>query len=317
MTTILPADACIAGLRVLVAGALNMDYILCADHEPADDGTAWLSSATDAVGGHAGNCAAALARLGAETALLGAVGQDADGTAIIDSLLAAGVNVEHVRRVPMHTGRAFIPVFPDRRFMLIDRAANEGLNADDLINAQPFDYDAVVVFDPPGDILDRLFALRSGRRPSALLCWNPGGQYARATRRRFALEVFDLLVVNRNEYRQMFGLEPPDQRGLQTGQEIVQTLGARGARLYSGEGVLEIPAPKVEAKDSTGAGDAFCAALTLARAAGVAPANRLRFANAVGASATLSYGARASLPTLSEAIALCREYGDTAEEEAR
>jgi ribokinase len=299
----------LARLSVLVVGALNMDHILYADQQPEDDGSAWLSSVTDSVGGHAGNCATALARLGARVSVLGAAGQDADGEAIVESLQAVGVTVRHVRRVAGPSGRAFIPVFHDRRFMLLDRAANDMLRPADLVGARPFGYDAVVVFDPPKAVLDQLQALRAEGRSRALLCWTPGGQYASAACRPFALDTFDLILANRSEYRQMFGSGPPDRREIRAGQEIAMTLGASGSRLYSTKETVEMPALRVDAEDSTGAGDAFCAALTLARLAGEPPARRLAFANVVGALATCGRGARGSLPTFDEAVSGWRRYG--------
>lgn len=297
----------IAGLNVLVVGSLNMDHILYADRMPEDDGSTWVSSVTDSTGGHAGNCAAAFARLGARVRVLGAVGEDVEGGEIIDELDAAGVGVEFVRRVAGRSGRAFIPVFPDRRFMLLDSAANELLQPEDLINSRPFEYDAVVVFDPPQRVLSQLSVMRADTKSPTLLGWNAAAEYARSEWRPFALETFDLLVVNRAEYGQMFGSRGPDRRAIRADQEIALTLGARGARLYSATETTEMPAPRVDAQDVTGAGDAFCAALTVARLAGELPARRLGFANAVGALATLGRGARGSLPTFDEAVSAWRD----------
>lgn len=290
----------IRSLRFLVLGSLNMDYILQADHEPDDDGSVWLSASAERPGGHAGNCAAALAALGTQVTVLGAVGRDAGGTAIIDGLVASQVDVKRIRRTGNRTGRVYIPTFPSRRYMLMDRGANDDLCPDDLPAAMPR-CDAILVFDPPTDVLDALASTHFDSAASShtpLFCWNPGGRYAHPSMRQFAVDRFELLVLNRNEYHQMFGADSPCLASIgRDDHETVVTRGRGGACLYSRDGTTVEQAVPVDAVDPTGAGDAFCAAMAVARVVGLQVRDRLRFANTVGALATRATGAWASLPS--------------------
>ncbi|MDF5751643.1 PfkB family carbohydrate kinase [Spongiactinospora sp. TRM90649] len=285
-----------SGLRFLVVGSLNADYILHAGHLPEDDGSTTVRVVT-AYGGHAGNCAGALARLGASAAVLGAVGDDADGTGILADLTALGVTTRHVRRCAAPTGRVFIPTSPTKRYMLMERGANAEPTPADLAAVDPSEVNGVLVFDPPRAVIEAVAAWADGAARRPLLCWNPGGIYSSPEFLPLARGDFDTVVVNRDEHRLMYG-----KAIARPGHEWVLTRGAAGSALLEPE-FAEEPAFALPAVDPTGAGDAFCAALAVARLSGLAPHDRLRFANAVGGLATLGPGARGALPTLDEALA--------------
>ena len=116
----------------------------------------------------------------------------------------------------------------------------------------------------------------------------------------------DLIVVNESEAA-WYG----ERLALREGW-VATTFGALGAALVQGgkqggkEGARVLP-PRVEAVDTTGAGDAFTAALTLALVEGQSPAEALRFACAAGAAATQRRGAQPSLPTRDEVRRLLRD----------
>jgi ribokinase len=85
---------------------------------------------------------------------------------------------------------------------------------------------------------------------------------------------------------------------------VAITLGARGAVAVDGAGNTHVPAFDVEAVDTVGAGDAFCAALAVATLEGADVTAALRFANAAGALATTKRGAEPSIPTREEVDSL-------------
>ncbi len=86
---------------------------------------------------------------------------------------------------------------------------------------------------------------------------------------------------------------------------IATTFGAAGAVLTrKGEDIARVKPPRVNAVDTTAAGDTFTAALTLALVEGQEPEDALAFACAAGAAATMKMGAQPSLPTRDEVLAL-------------
>ena len=287
--------------KALVIGALNIDYIITADRLPGDDGSV-VATSTCRPGGHAGNCAAALARLGVHTDLMGAVGRDPDGASLLEELAGLGVGVGHVAVSGTPTGKVFIPTFPGHRFMLMDRGANETVGSRQLERVPLAEFDAVLVFDPPAQVLGALAEAVSplSRRP--VMLWNPGGIYSRPEYLHTARSDFDMLAINRDEKASMLGGSHGALPPARDGHELITTLGPGGSRLEAGASAVTAPAYAVQVTDLTGAGDSYCAAAVLGRLAGLPAMSRLRLANAVGGLATRGVGARGSLPDLDEAL---------------
>jgi ribokinase len=305
----------LAARRLLVVGGLNVDQILRAESEPADDGSARVSEYGTGFGGHAGNCACALACLGVGTAVLGSVGDDADGAALVADLEACGVDTDYVRRVPgVPTGHVVIPCFPGRRYMLMHRGANDvwPVPADKLEEAVE-GFDAVLLFDPPADFADALFnVLKGGGRK---VYWNPGGLLAGLPWTRSRLACADVVLMNREETRSAFGGAvngrlAAELRAERAGFRLVETLGREGARLHAGGKTLRAASFPARVVDETGAGDAFTAAFAAFDGVGFDARTAMRLANAVGACAIEELGARAGLPRLP---ALAERWDLTAE----
>ncbi|HST47200.1 carbohydrate kinase family protein [Jatrophihabitans sp.] len=284
--------------RVLVAGSLNHDEILIADHDPGDEGAVRVRDRVTAPGGHAGNCACALAALGAEVSLLAAVGADDTGELLVSDLRAQRVDVSPIVRIAgSPTGRVVIPVLGEQHFMLLLPGANDELAGEHVRQALAGDYDALVIFDPAAPALAEIFAATAGTALGENLFWNPGGIYAHQRSSAQYLARCRTILVNRNEW-------PAVQAGLPAGwagrTEVVQTLGADGSAGHSGEGVLHAPAEAVQLMDPTGAGDAFAAGYVLATLAGLALPRRLAVGNICGALAVTAVGARGRHATLAD-----------------
>lgn len=305
----------LAARRLLVVGGLNVDEILRAEEVPADDGSARVVEYGTGFGGHAGNCACALARLGVGTAVLGSVGDDAEGAALVADLKACGVDTAYVRRVPdVPTGRVVIPCFPGQRYMLMHRGANDvwPLPAGQLEEAVE-GFDAVLLFDPPADFADALFGVLKGSGKKAY--WNPGGLLAGLPWTRSRLACADVVLMNRAETRATFGgaineCLAAELSAERAGIRLVETLGREGARLHDGSKTLRAASFPARVVDETGAGDAFTAAFAAFDGVGFEARTVLRLANAVGACATEELGARTGLPRLQ---ALAERWDLTAE----
>jgi ribokinase len=299
-------------LTVLVAGGINVDEILWLPHAPTDDGSVQVTRRHRSFGGHAANCAVALARLGADVTLAGAVGADEEGRACLQHLRAEGVDTAHVLQAPDRlTGKVIIPQAPGLRFMLMDRGANDAVDAGWLDSLHPGSFDVIVIFDPPDAVRSTLVA-RSG--PRQRLVWSPGGLRAARGGCAAELSAFDQVVFNRAEAFQWFGEDPAADGFAGRGEvdlsaragEVYVTLGAEGSLSWGGEGRVAAPAFPAKVTDETGAGDAFVAGLV--RASGAA-AQRLAFANLVGGMATEGAGAQGGLPSLEAVIARAKALG--------
>jgi ribokinase len=132
------------------------------------------------------------------------------------------------------------------------------------------------------------------------------------------LEMATILVPNEVEARALLGDATVTDdtgvaaaEGLRTADRVaVVTLGARGAAFAGTDGSGAVAPPKVQAVDSTGAGDSFCAALGFAFTEGAATLDAVRFACAAGAHAASVRGAEPGLPTRSEVEALLATPAD-------
>jgi ribokinase len=291
--------------RVVVSGSLNLDHLLEVEGDPDDDGTVLVLRETWHPGGHAGNCAAALARLGVDVALVAAVGRDRDGDALVEDLESSRVDISGVRRIEgVPTGRVTIPLFGMRHFMLMARGANDGLNAPDVHAALERGADAVIAFDPAPAALLAIGERLSWVEDAPRLYWTPGGLYARGALLDALLPACATVFFNRAEFalaraRLDLGRDAAGRR------ETVVTLGAGGAVLLEPAGPLKVAAPSAACVDPTGAGDAFCAAYVLASLAELPPATRLLVANVAGAHAVTRTGARGGHLDLDGLVEAC------------
>jgi len=124
------------------------------------------------------------------------------------------------------------------------------------------------------------------------------------------LENVDVIIPNQTEAELMTGIKVVDEKSAQAAADelrklgpknIIITLGELGALLSEeGKEAVLIPSYKVNAIDTTAAGDAFCGAMAAAYAGGESLVNAVKFGCAAGALATTKMGAEPSLPTKEE-----------------
>jgi phosphomannomutase/fructose-1-phosphate kinase PfkB-like protein len=292
----------------LVVGSVNVDLLGGVDRLPSADESAELSDFTLSPGGHAGNCAVAMARLGARVRLFASVGSDTLGELAVGALRASGVAHEHVQLVEgRSTGVVFIPVLRDGdKAMFLARGANEELDPERLPAARTGCCCAVVL-DPPTHRIERIASDLAGLP----VVFAPGRLAFAAPSEALAplLRLAALVVVNRPEARRLTGEDDPEGAAEALAARwrttAIVTAGAEGcvwARL--GAGARRAAGFPVEARDATGAGDAFVAALAVSLLQRMPLPIAIRRACAAGALATRAFGAQASLATAPELDAL-------------
>lgn len=255
--------------RITVVGSINEDITTHSHRLPVPGETIGGATLARYAGGKGANQAVALARLGAEVVLFGAVGRDEAGRSTLQRLRAAGVNVDAVSRSSLPTGTALV---------LVDDAGENS------IVVAPGANDDVT---PPGTTSGVLLAQLE--LPLAVV-W----EAARSHRGFFALnaapaiplpseiiERCDLVIVNDSEHAAM-----PE---LANARLLAVTHGGAGASLLrSGVVTATAESPAVNVVTSVGAGDAFCAALLLALTLGWDDHRALQAACRVGADAVTS-----------------------------
>ena len=264
--------------RVCVVGSVNVDHTFTVDALPQPGQTVLTSALTSAPGGKGGNQAVAAARAGASVQLVAAVGTDAAADQLRTHLSANGVGLAGLVTVPGSSGSAVILVDAHaENCIVVAPGANAHLTlASGAIRAVIADADVVLLsLEIPVDTARA--AARTARDAGATVIVN-ASPAAPDVRRLAGLA--DVVVVNETEAQAW---------GDGAVAHLIITRGARGAAHHGEGGRFDVPAPAVEAVDTTGAGDVFAGALAAAWPDGLHTA--LRRACAAGALATLVPGA--------------------------
>lgn len=297
-------------VKVAVLASFNMDLVMRAERAPLPGETVQGDFAMH-LGGKGFNQAIAARRLGAEVAVVGRVGDDQFGRMFLGALDREGIDARGVVVDREHgTGVAVITVTPDGENAIIQAPrANRALTAADVAAVSLAGVDAALLQLETSDEAALAFA-HAARHAGANVILNPAP--ARAVGEDM-ITACDVLVANQIEVRAIAG----DQTGnadlpMATAMRnsgarcVVITRGARGALALKEQVQAEVPSPAVHAIDTTGAGDAFCAALAVRLAEGADLADAVRFACAAGAVACTRHGAEPSMPHREEVEKLLR-----------
>jgi len=296
--------------RIAVAGSLNMDLVVSADRMPRIGETVPGRHIDYIPGGKGANQAVGCARLGADVSLIGAVGTDAFGTEIVQALEREGIELSLVRRAgEAPTGMATIVRTPDDNCIIVVPGANAICTPEQIAGCRTLlgQVDALLVQleIPTGTVAA---AVEAAASQGARIILNP------APARRLPAELLRRITVltpNETELEALTGAPveqlPPDglARVLRAweaeyGHRVIVTQGRRGCSFLEAGRLVNVPAPPAEAVDTTGAGDAFNAALAVALCGGRSLAEAAAFAVAAASLSVTRFGAQAGLPTLAE-----------------
>jgi ribokinase len=272
--------------RVCVVGSVNLDQSFTVASLPRPGETVLASSTSTAPGGKGANQAVAAARAGASVDLVAAVGDDPAADVLRAHLLRNGVGLDGVVCVPGPSGAAAIVVDAHaENSIVVAPGANAHLSMASAAVRSVVAAADVVLLQLEIPFATALAAARLGREGGALVVVNASPAGAPSADLAALAEVADVVVLNAGE--------APQWRWPVT--HLVITRGADGATHVGPDGRHEVPAPAVEALDTTGAGDVFAGVLAAGWLSG--PEDALRRACAAGALATLVPGAGDCAPT--------------------
>ena len=302
---------------VLVFGSLNADLVIRADRLPRKGETLQGGDLAVYPGGKGANQAYAAARLGARAMMFGAVGRDVFGDLLLESLKGGGVDVSGVQRTAGATGCASITVLPDGdNSILLAPGANATLNehwADAM--AQELERKPIVLcqLEVPLPAVQAL--LESAAAKGARVILDPAPAQPLTSE---LLRLAYMVTPNQTECALLIGR--PDQQP-ETHQEArdaalllhdrgvniaIVKMGELGCLVSTGKEAFAVSAYKVEAVDTTAAGDTFNAGVAAALAEGRSLREAVELGSAAAAISVTRAGAQASAPTREEAERLMR-----------
>ena len=301
--------------RIVVVGSLNADLTIYCDRLPLPGETVHGNGFAVNPGGKSANQAVAAAKLGSRVMLIGAVGDDTNGTMLLASTAGAGVDISRVRRTPdAATGVAVISVDAHgENNIIISAGANGTLAPGDVAaSAELFEGASVMCLclEVGLDTVEAAARLGHDAGATVLLNLSP---YAEIPASLAAL--CDILLVNAHEASLFLGGAAVPDAGADTAagapvrdkfadrglHRVVVTLGANGSVvLDSGAGaegrITRIEPTRVDAKDTTGAGDAFTGAVAARLAAGDSLPAAAAFASVAAALAATRKGTQTAYP---------------------
>ncbi|MDT9717576.1 ribokinase [Paenibacillus sp. ClWae2A] len=285
--------------KICVIGSSSMDLVVTSSRRPGAGETVLGDSFKTVPGGKGANQAVAAARLGAEVAMIGRVGDDAFGKDILENFRANAVNTQNVKPVThLESGTAHIILAEGDNSIVVVEAANREVTPAYVDEAAEVIRDADIVLiqqEIPEETVVHVSALCAEFGTPLLL--NP------APARTLPQEVIDnaaYITPNEHEAEILFQGMSPAQALRQYPNKLFITEGSKGVRYFDGTEEILVPTYKVEAVDTTGAGDTFNAAFAVALAEGKALQESIRFANRAASLSVTKFGAQGGMPTRDE-----------------
>jgi len=293
--------------KLVVIGSINNDLVIEVGKPPVIGETVLGTGFFQAPGGKGANQAVACARLGADVTLIGAVGDDAFGKAMIDGFKQDGIDTCSIKADSgKPTGTAMIILNEGDNYIAVDQGANLAVDKEqiDAATSKLKEADiAVLQLEVPFETVK--YAVERCSEIGVPVLLNPAPAPTQKLDKSF-LELVELITPNESETFAITGIMPTTpQEAIKAAiclsdlgvKNVVITLGGDGCVYGSGEDFRHMPAIKVEeVVDTTAAGDSFTAALAVYLSEGNTLEQAVAFAIKVGSITVSRKGAQPSLP---------------------
>ncbi|CAK7044582.1 ribokinase [Fusobacterium varium] len=293
--------------KVVVAGSINMDLVTVCERAPKGGETLFGKEFFQVPGGKGANQAVAIGKLGTQVTMLGKIGNDSFGKDLVASMKNSGVNTEYIENSASSTGIAKIIVEANgQNRILVVSGANMDVDRAyidrhiDVIN----DSDILVTqLEIPIDTVE--YVLKKAKEAGKITILNPAPA---AQLNDEIIKNSDIIIPNESELgiitsmptNTLKEIEAAAQKLLNMGvKELIVTLGSQGSLHLNKKGSTIHSAYKVNAVDTTAAGDSFIGGLVK----NIQDDNldeAIEFATKVSAITVTRKGAQISIPTIEE-----------------
>ena len=296
--------------KICVIGSLNMDLVVNVDEMPKKGQTLIGSSFKEVPGGKGANQAVAIARLGGDINMIGKVGNDSFGKTLIEQLKNDNVDTEYVQIENCASGVAMITVdknaensivvAPGANFKVLEEDIDkciDGIKKSDIV---------VLQLETPLNTIK--YALEKSKELGKYTILNPAPAVKLGDE---IIRNVDLLTPNETELEILSGVKIETEDDIKKAahvmiekgvKELIVTLGSKGSLYINKETMNFKKSYKVEAIDTTAAGDSYTGALAVAFSKNESIEEAMDFASKVGALSVMKEGAQTSLPTLEDVL---------------
>ncbi|MBC6973782.1 ribokinase [Bacillus sp. Xin] len=284
--------------NIAVVGSISMDLVAVSKKRPKAGETVIGEAFHTVPGGKGANQAVAAVRLGANVAMIGAVGDDAYGKIVRNNLENERIFIDCVVPVTGETtGIAHIVLAEEDNSIVVVQGANRLVNeqivdcAKDLLVKADM---VVLQLEIPLETVEYVLNICEEHKIPVML--NPApAQFLSAD----ILEKATYITPNEHECRIVLDdfTSPIEELLAKYPNKLLMTEGSKGVRFHNGTEVVHVPSISVEVVDTTGAGDTFNGALAVALAEGELLEKAIRFANIAGGLSVTKLGAQGGMPT--------------------
>ena len=294
--------------KITVIGSLNYDVILKIPRLPFKGETLTANGAAFSAGGKGANQAVQAAKLKTPTYMVGCVGTDASADFLVNTAKEYGVNVDYIRKVPGSSGMGVINAVEDGSvYACIVRGANFEVTKEDVDNAMPILKESGVCIlqnEIPVEII--VYAIDKAKEAGCTVVLHAAPAIELPEE---CLSKVDILVVNEVEaefycHEKIDSVEKAKTEIKKMAEKynnnVIFTLGKDGAVAYENGTIEFIPAMKVDAIETTGAGDSYIGAVSHSIIEGKSLIEACKFATKCSAITVCRMGAQPSMPTLED-----------------
>ncbi|WP_209947525.1 ribokinase [Paenibacillus sp. 1182] len=285
--------------KISIIGSSSMDLVVTSSKRPGAGETVLGESFTTVPGGKGANQAVAAARLGADVTMIGRVGDDHFGKQILRNFEENHVHTDYVKPVThMESGTAHIILAEGDNSIVVVIAANNEVTpayveeALDVIRSSDI---VLIQQEIPTETVVYVSEICAKYQIPLLLNPAPAREVEESV-----IANATYITPNEHEAAIMFKDLSLQEALRKYPNKLFVTEGSNGVRFFDGEQEVVVPTYKVEAIDTTGAGDTFNAAFAVALAEGNSLADSVKFANRAASLSVTKFGAQGGMPTRRE-----------------
>ncbi|WP_074593790.1 ribokinase [Bacillus cereus] len=284
--------------NIAVVGSISMDLVAVSKRRPKAGETVIGEEFHTIPGGKGANQAVAAARLGANVAMVGAVGNDDYGTVVRKNLEDERVFIDYVVPVTDRTtGIAHIVLAEEDNSIVVVQGANAFVNKSVVDRSKDLLVKAdmvVLQLEIPLETVKYVLAICEEHNIPVML--NPAPAQVLS---EDILEKATYITPNEHECRIVLDnfTSPIEDLLAKYPNKLLMTEGSKGVRFHNGTEIVHVPSIAVDVVDTTGAGDTFNGALAVALSEGETLQKAIRFANIAGGLSVTKLGAQGGMPT--------------------
>lgn len=302
--------------KILVIGSSNTDMVIKTSRFPLPGETIIGGDFFMAMGGKGANQAVAAKRSGGEVSFVGKIGKDIFGQRAVGYLKDEGINVNYVKTDPeKHSGIAVITVNrTGENSIIVAHSSNNSLSPSDIMDiSEAIDSSEIILLQLEIPLETVSFIAEYASKQNKTIILNPAPA---AVLPNSLYKNISIIIPNESETELLTGISVKDEtsameaasilvnKGVKT---VIITMGSRGAFVFSEKFTSLVSAPKVNAIDTTGAGDTFCGALSVKISESCNLKEAVLFANHAAAISVTRFGAQPSIPTKEEVLNFLKE----------